>query len=129
MNNIKNIIINLGWKKNVQQAIKKSSIVVLPSYREGLPRSVIEGMAMGRAIITSNVPGCRETVVNNYNGYLVKIKSYKSLMEKMEKLILNKKAINTFGERSRKISIKKFDSKKLAIQIIKSLEKCVESQG
>ena len=62
-------------EKNISDAIKKCNVVVLPSYREGLPRSILEGMAMGRAILVSNVPGCRETVKNNYNGFFLKPKN------------------------------------------------------
>ena len=74
---LKNKINYLGWKTNIKDAIKKCNIVVLPSYREGLPRSILEGMAMEKAILVSDVAGCREVVKKNYNGFFVKARNYK----------------------------------------------------
>ena len=125
---LKNSIINLGWQNDVRKAIKKCSIVVLPSYREGIPRSILEGMSMGRAIITTQVPGCKETTINNFNGYLAKSRSYKSLRNKMEKIVLKSNLIKTFGDRSRKIVINKFNSNELAKKLAKDIIKCAEYQ-
>ncbi len=61
----------IGRLDDVRPSIANSSVYVLPSYREGTPRTVLEAMAMGRPIITTDVPGCRETVINGVNGYLV----------------------------------------------------------
>ena len=126
---INNNVNYLGWKKNISDVIKKCNIVVLPSYREGLPRSILEGMAMGRAILASNVPGCRETVINNYNGFFFKAKNHNSLIKGMEKFIINRKLIYLFGKRSRLLAIQKFDSKKIAKQVLQTIEKCVEYQA
>lgn len=79
----------IGFKKDIFSVIKYSDIVVLPSYREGLPKSLIEACAVGRPIITTNVEGCRECVVDGYNGYLVPAKNIDVLSEKMEDLINN----------------------------------------
>src|SRR5690606_11207686 len=68
-----------GKLSDVRPAIAESSVYVLPSYREGTPRTVLEAMAMGRAIITTNAPGCRETVTDGDNGFLVEVKSVESL--------------------------------------------------
>ena len=78
------------WGKltDVQPAIAASSVYVLPSYREGTPRTVLEAMAMGRPIITTDAPGCRETVVDGYNGYLVPVKAVEELATAMERFIL-----------------------------------------
>ncbi|WP_182004429.1 glycosyltransferase family 4 protein [Acinetobacter lactucae] len=99
------------WGKltDVRPAIAASSIYVLPSYREGTPRTVLEAMAMGRAIITTNAPGCRETVINNENGYLVEVKSIQSLVTAMEKFIRNPEVISIMGKRSREIALNKYD--------------------
>ncbi|MGP4951406.1 glycosyltransferase family 4 protein, partial [Psychrobacter sp. T6-1] len=87
------------WGKldDVRPAIAASSIYVLPSYREGTSRSVLEAMAMGRPIITTDAPGCRETVVEGSNGYLVPVKSVGELAEAMEKLIISPDLITTMG--------------------------------
>lgn len=98
-----------GRLDDVRPAIAASSIYVLPSYREGTPRTVLEAMSMGRPVITTDAPGCRETVVDSYNGYLVPVKSVDGLVKAMEKFILNPELISTMGKASRKIAEDKFD--------------------
>ncbi|MDN5557597.1 MAG: glycosyltransferase family 4 protein, partial [Acinetobacter sp.] len=73
-----------GKLSDVRPAIAESSVYVLPSYREGTPRTVLEAMAMGRAIITTDAPGCRETVLHGVNGYLVAVKSVDELVQCMQ---------------------------------------------
>ena len=68
---------------NVRPAIAACSVYVLPSYREGTPRTVLEAMAMGRAVITTDAPGCRETVVHGDNGFLVPVQSVDALEQAM----------------------------------------------
>lgn len=98
-----------GRLDDVRPAIATSSIYVLPSYREGIPRTVLEAMAMGRPIITTDAPGCRETVTDSYNGFLVPVKSVDKLVEAMEKFILDPGLISIMGQASRKIAEDKFD--------------------
>ena len=101
-----------GWVDDVRPFIEKTSVLVLPSYREGTPRSVLEGMAMGRAIITTDTAGCRQTINNDpklINGYLVPVKSITELVNKMESLILNPARILQFGINSRIFVEQKFD--------------------
>lgn len=98
-----------GRLDDVRPAIAASSIYVLPSYREGTPRTVLEAMSMGRPIITTDAPGCRETVVDSYNGYLVPVKSVDGLVKAMQEFILNPDLISTMGNASRKIAEDKFD--------------------
>ncbi|WP_201610411.1 glycosyltransferase family 4 protein [Psychrobacter submarinus] len=103
------------WGKldDVRPAIAASSIFVLPSYREGTPRSVLEAMAMGRPIVTTDAPGCRETVIEGVNGYLVPVKSITELADAMEKLIVNLDLITTMGQASRALIEDKFDVRKV----------------
>lgn len=98
-----------GKLSDVRPAIAESSVYVLPSYREGTPRTVLEAMAMGRAIITTDAPGCRETVTDGDNGFLVDVKSVESLVKAMEKLILQPELITQMGSRSREIALHKYD--------------------
>lgn len=77
----------LGELSSVQKSITSCRIYVLPSYREGMPRSVLEAMAIGRPIITTDVPGCRETVIHGKNGLLVAPKNSKSLANAMIQLL------------------------------------------
>lgn len=98
-----------GFVNNVNEWIANSHVFVLPSYREGFPRSTQEAMAVGRAVITTDVPGCRETLVNGVNGFLVPPWNIKLLAEKMIYLIENPDEIIRMGRESYYIAIKKFD--------------------
>ena len=77
----------LGFSKNPIDSISKCSVYVLLSYNEGTPRSVLEAMSMGRAIITTNVSGCRETVKEGFNGFLVPYKDHEYAASCMMKLM------------------------------------------
>jgi galacturonosyltransferase len=107
---------------NIKKDIIKSSCCVLPSYREGLSRFLLEAISIGRPIITSNVPGCNILVKNDINGYLLpKINTellYKSFIKISS---LSKKKINTLSINSRKLSYK-FDSEIIDNQLIKILK-------
>lgn len=99
----------LGKLNDVKPAIAASSIYVLPSYREGTPRTVLEAMAMGRPIITTDASGCRETVIDGYNGYLVPVKAVEELAAAMERFIVNPELIIEMGKASRQLVEEKFD--------------------
>ena len=77
----------LGEKKSVQSILQSCKFYVLPSYREGVPRSVLEALSTGRPIITTDVPGCRETVIHKKNGLLVPVKDTIALSEAMISLL------------------------------------------
>ncbi len=109
----------LGKLEDVRPAIAGASVYVLPSYREGTPRSVLEAMAMGRAIITTDAPGCRETVIHGENGYLVPPRDTSALCTAMINLIENPQLIAPMGQRSREIAERKYDVKKVNAAIIK----------
>ncbi|MEN8992291.1 glycosyltransferase family 4 protein [Avibacterium paragallinarum] len=98
-----------GKLSDVRPAIAECSVYVLPSYREGTPRTVLEAMAMGRAVITTDAPGCRETVTNGVNGYLVAVKSVNDLVQSMQYFIEDPKLIESMGQRSRDIALNKYD--------------------
>lgn len=109
-----------GQVSNVAEWIKKSHIFVLPSYyREGVPRSTQEAMAVGRPVITTDVPGCRETVENGVNGFLVPKWNSERLAEKMIYFIENPKQINIMGQESYRIAKDKFDSHKVNERLLK----------
>lgn len=104
-------IINfLGKKEDVRSSLSDSSVYVLPSYHEGIPRSVLEAMSMGRPVITTDTYGCRETVKHNLNGFLVPIKDSKSLAKAMEEFIKNPSLIEKMGQESRRIAIERFST-------------------
>lgn len=116
-----NIINYPGQVDNVQKWIAASDVFVLPSYREGVPRSTQEAMAIGRAIITTDVPGCRETVVDGVNGFLVEKWNPEALAEKMIYFIENPKQIKIMGYESYKIAQDKLDADKVNKRLINML--------
>ncbi|MGB2059687.1 MAG: glycosyltransferase family 4 protein, partial [Alcanivorax sp.] len=111
----------LGKLADVRPAIADSSVYVLPSYREGTPRTVLEAMAMGRAVITTDAPGCRETVEDGDNGYLVPVQDVTSLANAMIKLIVSPDRVSTMGARSRQIAEEKYDVHKVNAVMLKEM--------
>lgn len=111
----------LGKLKDVRPAIADSSVYVLPSYREGTPRTVLEAMAMGRAIITTDAPGCRETVKPNTNGFLVPVKSVDALASAMEQFIREPLLVAKFGVVSRRIAEEKYDVRKVNEMMLRAM--------
>lgn len=105
-----NIIIHPGHVHNVQEWIEKCSVFVLPSYREGIPCSTQEAMACGRAVITTDVPGCRETVINGKNGYIIPHCDSDALTEKMLEFIKEKQKIQIYSNNSIELSKIKFNA-------------------
>lgn len=115
------VINYLGETKDVRPSLESASVFVLPSYREGTPRTVLEAMAMGRAIITTNAPGCRETVVDGLNGFLVPVKDVESLANSMIYLIENQNDLKSKAKESLNICRQKYDVNKVNDSIIKHL--------
>lgn len=90
--------------------IAKSDALVLPSYREGTSRTLLEGAAMGRPLLASNVPGCKEVVRDGYNGFLFEVQNSKSLIDKIRLFLsLNKQERKQLAANSRKLVEESFD--------------------
>ena len=104
---------------DVRPYYEMCSVYVLPSYREGTPRTVLEAMAMGRPIITTDTQGCRETVKDGVNGFLVPVKNSAAIAEKMIWFIEHPEAIREMGERSHKYALEKFDVNKVNADMIR----------
>lgn len=111
-------IIYWGQVKDVRPAIAASSVYVLPSYREGTSRSVLEAMSMGRAIITTDAPGCREPVTNGINGYLVPVQAVTELIDAMRQFIEHPNLYEQMGSASRVIAVDKYDVRKVNAHMI-----------
>jgi glycosyltransferase involved in cell wall biosynthesis len=103
----------LGQSDDVRPHLINCRVFVLPSYREGTPRTVLEAMATGRPILTTNVPGCRETVCDGVNGFLVPAQDHKALAERMRWMIDNANECKIMGERSLSIVLEKYDVSKV----------------
>jgi len=112
----------LGQTDDVRPFLEETSVYVLPSYREGTPRSVLEAMSMGRPVITTDAPGCRETVIDGVNGYLVPVKDAKQLASAMERFIVNPDLIPVMGTKSRQIAIEKYDVRKVTHSMLQAME-------
>ena len=98
----------IGFQKDIVGLYRDIHIAVLPSYREGLPKSLIEALAIGRPVVTTDAPGCRVVVNEGVNGFLVKLQDEKSLAEAMDKLIGDKKLRQRMGAAGRKLAEQEF---------------------
>ena len=111
-----------GEQKDVKPFIQQCTVYVLPSYHEGIPKSVLEAMSIGRAIITTDAPGCRETVVNGNNGYLIPIKNTSALAERMENMLQHPEQQIAMGKKSRMYAEQNFDVKKINHKIAEIMD-------
>lgn len=115
-------IVRFDETDDVRPYYEMSSVYVLPAYREGTPRTVLEAMAMGRPVITTDAPGCRGTVVDGKTGYLVPVQDSAAIAEKICFFIDNPKLIEIMGKRSREYVQKNFDVKKVNENMIRIME-------
>lgn len=111
----------LGSTQDVRPHIAAAHVIVLPSWREGAPTAVMEGMSMGRPAVVTDVPGCREVIRNGENGFLCKAHDAQDLARAMENFLKNPTLLHTMGEKSRALACSVFDSKKVAKGIINDM--------
>lgn len=111
----------LGATDDVRPFLADASIFVLPSYREGTPRSVLEAMAMGRPIITTDAPGCRETIRDGVEGFLVEPRNSLQLAEAMLRFIEDPALIAEMSENAYDRVVKKYDVKLINDQMMREL--------
>lgn len=113
----------LEWPGHVavKPWLAQASVYVLPSYREGVPRSTQEAMAMGRAVITTDAPGCRETVNDGVNGFLVPVRDVPALTQAMLRFVENPALIVVMGHESRRLAENRFDVHAINARLLKIL--------
>lgn len=113
----------LEWPGHVpvQPFLEQTSVFVLPSYREGVPRSTQEAMAMARPVITTDSVGCRETVVEGRNGFLVPPRDPEAIAGGMRKFIASPDLIASMGAESRKLAEERFDVRKVNAAMIEAM--------
>lgn len=117
------IVLYHGFINDVRPIIAQSDCIVLPSYREGLPRIIIESMSMSKPIITTMTAGCNETVDEGINGYLVPIQNTELLVEAIMKFLsLDDASRLLMGQKGRQKAVTEFDDKKIAEEIYKRIK-------
>ena len=116
---------NVKWHGRVEDVrpfIEACHVFVLPSYREGTPRSTLEAMAMGRAIITTDAPGCKETIIEGESGFFVPIADTEALVAKIKIFLEQPSLIKIFGKTSRKLTEERYDVKKVNSFIMENMK-------
>ena len=104
------IVIWKGHVNDIPAALSGSHIVCLPSYREGLPKSLIEALAAGRPVVATDVPGCREVVIHEHNGLLVEPRNPRALADAIQRLIVDKELRIRFGAAGRLLAEHEFSA-------------------
>lgn len=111
-----------GAAHDVRPDIAASHVYVLPSYREGMPRTVLEALAMGRPVITTDVPGCRETVRDGVNGFLVPARDVSALATAMERFICAPDRVARMGGEARRITVETFDVRQVNAAMLEAMD-------
>ncbi len=117
----------IGFHKNIADLYSKSNIACLPSYREGLPKSLVEAAACGRAVVTTDVPGCRDAIEPNKTGVLVPIKNAKALANAIDDLTKNNDVRKSMGAAGRALAEKKFPIEKIVAEHMKIYRKLLDT--
>lgn len=116
-----------GFQQNVAHLLASSDVFVLPTYyREGIPRSILEALSIGMPIITTNTPGCRETVVNGSNGLLVEPRQLDSLIGAIRYYLESPNTIGPMGQESRKLAESRFNVDIINFQILNILNQALK---
>jgi glycosyltransferase involved in cell wall biosynthesis len=103
------VIENWGYRSDMPQVLSSASLVVLPSYREGLPKALLEAAACGRAVVTTDVPGCRDAIDPGVTGLLVPVREVVPLAKAIEQLLLNPAQCAAMGLAGRRLAEREFD--------------------
>ena len=121
------LIVYFGSTDDVTQFIKKADCIVLPSYREGTPRTLLESASMSKPLIATNVPGCRDVLNDRINGFLCEVKNAKDLADKMEKMInLTSDERLAMGKAGREKMIKEFDESIVISKYLKTIKELIK---
>lgn len=116
----------LGETTDVRPFIARAHVAVLPSWREGTPTAMMEAMSMGRPLVTTNTPGCREVLRQGYNGFLAEVKNPQSLALAMCNFLENPDLIASMGNASRDLAISEFDAHVVANGILDNMARSMK---
>lgn len=114
---------------DVRPYIAEADVVVLPSYREGLPRSLLEAASMGRPLVTTDVPGCREVVTEGVNGFRVPVRDPAALAQAIERLIVDRRMLQEMGKKSRQMVEARFDERIVIERTLRAYGELVDRKG
>ncbi|MGA4639912.1 glycosyltransferase family 4 protein [Stutzerimonas stutzeri] len=118
----------LGYRKDIAQVFAESHVIVLPSYREGLPKVLVEAAACGRAVVTTDVPGCRDAIEANVTGLLVPVRDCKALADAIQKLVEDSELRQRLGRAGRELAEREFAIESIVqqhLEIYRTLERAV----
>jgi glycosyltransferase involved in cell wall biosynthesis len=110
-----------GFASDVRPHIAGCDVYVLPSYREGMPRTIVEAMSMARPVITTDAPGCRDAVTDGVNGYVVPTRDAPALAAAMLRILESPQELRRMGERSREIAERRFGFERINSQLLNAM--------
>jgi glycosyltransferase involved in cell wall biosynthesis len=117
----------LRWHEDIPQLMANTDVACLPSYREGLPKSLIEAAACGVPIVTTDTPGCREVVRHGDNGFLVPVRSVSELSDALKQLVQNYQLRVRMGRRGAEIAEQEFSSERVVTETLEVYRKLLMS--
>ena len=116
----------LGARDDIPQLLKAAYMLVLPSYKEGFPRTVLEAMSMSRAVVASDVEGCNEAVIEGANGLLCQVRNASDLAAKIEILLNDENLAAQMGRNGREMAVREFDEREIAKKYIEIYRKFID---
>lgn len=119
----------LGHVDDVIGQLKRASVFVLPSWREGAPRSTQEAMALGRPVVTTDAPGARDTVIEGLNGFLVPVRDAAALAAVMRRFLDDPSLIERMGKASRALAVERYDVREVNAAVLARMEFAVPQIG
>ena len=117
----------LGYQTDIAKKYAETNIICLPSYREGMPKALIEAAACGRAVVTTDVPGCRHAIIENETGFLVPVKNAEALADAIEKLVNDDELRATMGAAGRKLAEERFTIDKVVQKHMQIYDDTIET--
>lgn len=121
------ILISHGHVKDVKMLLSEMHVFVLPTYyREGVPRSILEALASGMPVITTNTPGCKETVIHGKNGYLIPPQEFEPLLSAVQEFLNDPDKVSEMGHASHDLAVSKFDVHLVNKQILKYVKEVLD---
>ena len=115
----------MGYKKEISGIINKSTIIVLPSHHEGVPKVLMEAAACGKPIVATNISGCKEVVIQNKNGILIPLKNAPAIEKAIRKILSNNKKLKYMEKNSRKKALLEFDEKFVVKKYLNCYQKII----